>query len=113
MKTRIVTAFAAAALVSTGYLLREVVGFREKPLETRTPEQPSVSVAVVKSAPFNPATEHVGHAEAVQATDILPQIDGYILRVCFAEGAKVEKGDLLFEIDPEQYLAGLSSLTVV
>ena len=105
MKTRIVTAFAAAALVSTGYLLREAVGFREKPLETRTPEPPSVSVAVVKSAPFNPATEHVGHAEAVQATDILPQIDGYILRVCFAEGAKVEKGDLLFEIDPEQYLA--------
>jgi membrane fusion protein (multidrug efflux system) len=38
-------------------------------------------------------------------TDILPQIDGYIRRVCFTEGARVEKGDLLFEIDPEQYLA--------
>ena len=38
-------------------------------------------------------------------TDILPQIDGYIQRVCFTEGAKVTKGDLLFEIDTEQYLA--------
>ena len=40
-----------------------------------------------------------------KVTDILPQIDGYIQRVCFTEGAKVKEGDLLFEIDTEQYLA--------
>ena len=105
MKTCVVMFCAAIALFVAGYLLREAVGFREKPAEVRSPEPPTVSVATVTSAPFNPTTEHVGHVEAVQATDILPQIDGYILRVCFAEGAKVEKGDLLFEIDPEQYLA--------
>ena len=38
-------------------------------------------------------------------TDILPQIDGYIQRVCFTEGETVKQGDLLFEIDTEQYVA--------
>jgi len=64
-----------------------------------------VTLVSVTNAAFNPPAEYVGHVEPAQVTDILPQIDGYIRRVCFTEGAKVEKGDLLFEIDDEQYVA--------
>ena len=95
----------ALSLVLTGWFGREAVGFKEVKEAPRPPEPPSVAVVTVTNALFNPSTEYVGHVEAVQMTDILPQIDGYIRRVCFTEGARVEKGDLLFEIDPEQYLA--------
>ncbi len=96
---------AAAALVAIGWLGREAVGFRERPKEDKAPKSIAVSVAVATNAVFNPPAEYVGHVEPTEVTDILPQIDGYIKRVCFTEGTKVEKGDLLFEIDEEQYLA--------
>ena len=96
---------AAAVLVLIGWFGRAEVGFSEAPKEERSPEPPTVAVASVTNAVFNPPVEYVGHVESAQVTDILPQIDGYIQRVCFTEGAKVAKGDLLFEIDTEQYLA--------
>ena len=94
-----------AVLLLVGWFAREAVGFRGKPREVRTPDPPGVSVTTVTNAVFNPPTEYVGYVEPVQEADILPQIDGYVRRVCFAEGAAVEKGDLLFEIDDEQYAA--------
>ena len=96
---------AAAALVACGWLAREAVGFKVRPREERKPEPVVVSAVSVTNALFNPASEYVGHVEPAQVTDILPQIDGYIQSVCFTEGEKVEKGDLLFEIDTEQYVA--------
>ncbi len=96
---------AAAALVAIGWFGREAVGFREKPRGERTPEPPVVTAITATNAVFNPPAEYVGHVESAQATDILPQIDGYIRRVCFTEGEMVKQGDLLFEIDTEQYLA--------
>ena len=105
MKKIIIVSVVAAALVLLGWFGREAVGFREAPKEERSSEPPAVAVISVMNAVFNPPVEYVGHVESAQVTDILPQIDGYIQRVCFTEVAKVTKGDLLFEIDPEQYLA--------
>ena len=101
VKSSAVVLLCATALVLIGWFGREAVGFNAKPTQKRSPEPPSISVTTVTNALFNPFTEYVGHVEAVQHTDILPQIDGYIRRVCFTEGARVEKDDLLFEIDPE------------
>ena len=98
-------AAAATMLVLLGWFGREAVGFREDDRKEQSSEVPSVTAVVVTNAVFNPPVEYVGHVEPTQVTDILPQIDGYVRRVCFTEGAKVEKGDLLFEIDDEQYLA--------
>ena len=98
-------AAAATMLVLLGWFGREAVGFREDDRKGQSSEVPSVTAVVVTNAVFNPPVEYVGHVEPTQVTDILPQIDGYVRRVCFTEGAKVEKGDLLFEIDDEQYLA--------
>lgn len=66
---------------------------------------PYVAVGEVKAEKFNPPEEFVGHVEPVQEVDILPQIDGYIREVKFAEGDSVKAGDLLFEIDDERYAA--------
>jgi len=93
------------ALVLIGWFGREAVGFKPKPLEDKAREAPVVTAIAVTNGVFNPPSEYVGHVEPAQVTDILPQVDGYIQRVCFTEGEKVKKGDLLFEIDQEQYIA--------
>ena len=105
MKTNVGRLALAAGLLLVGWFGREAVGFREKPREERAQDAVVVSALVVTNAVFNPPLEYVGHVESAQAADILPQVDGYIKRVCFAEGAMVAEGDLLFEIDDEQYVA--------
>ena len=96
---------AGAALILMGWFAREAVGFKVAPRREQEKEPPSVTVIAVTNGVFNPPVEYVGHVEPAQATDILPQIEGYIQRVCFTEGENVAKGALLFEIDAEQYLA--------
>ncbi len=95
----------AAVFIAVGWFGNQVFGPRAKVRESVAVDPPAVAVGVVKKVEFNPSTEYVGHAEPVQETDILPQIDGYIKKVCFTEGAFVHAGDVLFEIDVEQYEA--------
>lgn len=49
--------------------------------------------------------EFTGRLDAVFSLDVKPQVTGKLLTMPFKEGAEVKKGDLLFEIDPEQYQA--------
>ena len=98
----LVTAVAFAAI---GWFGNQLFGPKDRPRELVQVPDPAVSVGVVEAVEFNPVTEYVGHVEPIQETDILPQIEGYVRKVCFTEGAFVRAGDVLFEIDPEQYEA--------
>lgn len=95
----------AAAFVAVGWFGNQAFGPKEQSHEEVAVTDPAVSVGVAKTVEFNPVTEYVGHVEPIQETDILPQIDGYVKRVCFTEGAFVSTGEVLFEIDTEQYEA--------
>ena len=94
-----------AAMVAVGWFGRQLVPTGTHSRSAKGEEAVPVVVTTARSVVFNPPTEYVGHFEPAETTDILPQIDGYIKKVCFDEGAKVSTGDLLFEIDQEQYLA--------
>ena len=95
----------AVVFAVIGWFGNQVFGPKEKPRETVDAVDPAVSVGTAETVEFNPVTEYVGHVEPIQETDILPQIEGYVRKVCFTEGAFVRAGDVLFEIDPEQYEA--------
>lgn len=95
----------AAVFAVLGWFGNQVFGPKERPRETVETADPAVAVCRAETVDFNPPTEYVGHVEPIQETDILPQIEGYVRKVCFTEGAYVRAGDVLFEIDPEQYEA--------
>jgi RND family efflux transporter MFP subunit len=48
-----------------------------------------------------------GRTEAVESTDIRARVSGYLKDITFADGAFVEAGAVLFEIDPRPYEAAL------
>jgi len=48
-----------------------------------------------------------GTVEPIRSVDVLPQVNGTILHVHFAEGDEVAPGQVLFEIDPRPYQAAL------
>lgn len=99
-------ALVGACCVAAGWFAHGLFGGPTAPKgSTAAGKSSSVSVLTVTNAVFNPVQEFVGHVEPVQEVDILPQIEGYVTAVKFTEGASVKKGDILFEIDPEQYRA--------
>src|SRR6266481_7445993 len=56
-------------------------------------------------------TDHAdftGRVAAVDSVEVRARVWGYLDKVNFKEGALVEKGDVLFEIDPLTYRAALN-----
>ena len=69
---------------------------------------PAVAVAAVDERDVNSVHEQIGRTEAVRRVEIRARIKGVLKALQFKEGFDVKKGDLLFEIEPEQYQADLA-----
>src|SRR5262245_16678989 len=52
--------------------------------------------------------EFTGRTAAVDSVEVRAHVWGYLDKVLFKEGAMVQKGDVLFEIDPLPYRAALN-----
>jgi multidrug efflux system membrane fusion protein len=52
--------------------------------------------------------EYTGRLEAVESVDVRARVNGYLQSVHFTDGAIVQKGALLFVIDPRPYQAELN-----
>ena len=72
------------------------------------PPPPEVSVAEVIERPVRQWDDFTGRVSAVETVELRPRVSGYVQRVAFEEGQLLEKGDLLFEIDPRPYRAALA-----
>ncbi|MBJ9974994.1 efflux RND transporter periplasmic adaptor subunit [Pseudomonas sp. S75] len=80
------------------------------PDTAQAPAAPKVSVAKVIEQPINEWDEFTGRLEAPETVEIRPRVSGQIDRVAFTEGAQVNKGDLLFQIDPRPFQAEVRRL---
>ncbi len=70
---------------------------------------PPVSVAEVVENNVRQWNEFSGKLVAVDQVDIRPRVTGVIESVNFADGSMVNKGDLLFVIDPRPYEAAFQA----
>jgi RND family efflux transporter MFP subunit len=68
---------------------------------------PAVSVATVVTKDVTDFDEFTGRFEAVERVELRPRVSGYVASTNFVEGHEVEKGDVLFVIDPRPYQADL------
>ncbi len=84
-----------------------VVGCGRSPTEV-APEPPLVSVSLPVEKDVNDYTDFTGRTAAVDSVELRARVWGYLDKVNFKEGAIVQKGDVLFEIDPLTYKAALS-----
>ncbi|MBI5057621.1 MAG: efflux RND transporter periplasmic adaptor subunit [Nitrospirae bacterium] len=66
-----------------------------------------VTVGTVVQKPVPVQLRAIGNAEAYSTVGIKAQVGGTLMRVHFKEGQDVNKGDLLFTIDPRFYEAML------
>ena len=69
------------------------------------PRLPSVTVAPVERNEIVEWDEFTGRTEAVEKVDVRPRVSGHIQEVRFQSGQLVQKGDVLFVIDPRWHKA--------
>lgn len=66
---------------------------------------PNVEVQTVNTSDVNLYGEYVGRIRAQQFVEIHARVEGYLERMTFKEGSRIEKGQTLFVIDPRVYEA--------
>jgi RND family efflux transporter MFP subunit len=97
----------STALVSA-VLLLHALGCSNGNVRAAAPSPPPVvEVAPVMQKDVPIQGEWVGTLEGYVNAQIQPQVSGYLIRQDYHEGAFVKKGQLLFEIDPRPFQAGL------
>ncbi len=69
---------------------------------------PTVEVATPLAQRVTDWDDYAGRFEAVDAVEVRPRVSGAIESVHFEDGQTVQKGDLLFVIDPRPYAAALA-----
>ena len=77
-----------------------------------TPNQapPPAAVGVITAAaqPVTVNDEYVAQTEAMDTVEIRARVSGILERQAFVDGSAVKKGDLLFVIDPQPFVAALA-----
>ncbi len=91
-------------------LLSGVGHTRNKPQPAANTALPQVTVAEVIHRPLREWQEFSGRLQAVNTVEIRPRVSGYVDRVAFTDGARVKKGQLLFQIDPRPFQAEVERL---
>lgn len=67
------------------------------------PPAPAVTVTTAATGDVTDFDEFTGRFEAVERVELRPRVSGYIDAVRFVEGKEVQKGEVLFVIDPRPY----------
>lgn len=90
-------------LLVTALILTLVYGC--SPAKESPPPASSPRVRVVKplAQEVTEWDEYPGHLEAVEQVEVRARVEGYLEKIHFRAGQQVERGDLLFVIDPRPF----------
>jgi membrane fusion protein, multidrug efflux system len=101
MNFRTRSALRCFCLILTG----TTIGCSESAPEVAPPQPPVVPVSQAIQRQVIDYVDFTGRTDAVNTTNIVPRVTGYLVKMPFTEGALVKKDELLFEIDPRPYQA--------
>lgn len=73
------------------------------------PRLPSVTVAPVESREVVEYQEFTGRVDAIESVEVRARVSGHLQEVRFQAGQRVEKGDVLFVIDPRWHQAAFAA----
>lgn len=109
-KSRLYTAAAALVLVA----LAAGAGVRSFAIaETEAPASAPAATPVTVAAPtvrtITEWDEYTGRFDAIDKVEIRARVSGYLDAIAFKDGDIVQKGDLLFKIDPRPFAAELAA----
>jgi RND family efflux transporter MFP subunit len=91
------------ALLAAGYSF-----WGGEPTAAAAPPVPMVTVAAPIERAINQWDDYVGRFEASRSVEVRPRVSGQVIGVHFTDGQVVQRGQLLFTIDPRPFSAALA-----
>jgi RND family efflux transporter MFP subunit len=82
--------------------------WNSEPSPAAAPPMPMVTVAAPIEREINQWDDYVGRFEASRSVEVRPRVSGQVIGVHFTDGQVVQKGQLLFTIDPRPFAAALA-----
>lgn len=79
------------------------------PTDAGAAPPPSVSVLAVTERPFAASSEFVGRTQSFEKVDLLARVKGFLIEQDFTDGSDVDKGAILYKIDPSEYQAAVAA----
>lgn len=77
--------------------------------QTQQTTAPEVSVIQIKAEDTPIFTEFVGKTVSSRKVEIRARVDGFLDQIAYREGSMVEKGQVLFQMDPKPFQADLDA----
>jgi RND family efflux transporter MFP subunit len=91
---------ACAALIIWHFVLKKSETRPQSPMQ----QPPGVPVALPEVRDVEDFYEFTGNVKELRQVDIKARVEGFLLTVDFNDGEHVKKGDLLFTIEPNEYI---------
>lgn len=92
-------------IVATSLALAVLASIAPSPGMAQDAPRPAVVVAPAEISDLRPAARFTGRLVAIQKVDIRARVSGVLERIGFEEGAVVQEGDLLYQIEADAYEA--------
>lgn len=70
---------------------------------------PAVTVQPAMKAVYKTFTPSISNIRAYDSVDLVARVQGFLQKCNFQEGQEVKKGQLLYQIEPDQYEAAVSA----
>lgn len=108
LQTSLMSNYKRAAISLAGLFIFAGLGVAIEPVRAQAPK-PAVDVASPLVQTVREWDQYTGRFEAVDQIELRARVSGYLNSVNFEDGQLVEKGDLLFVIDPRPLEAALAA----
>jgi RND family efflux transporter MFP subunit len=95
----------AATLLICSTSAAILCGCNKKQAQVAAAAPPAIPVSQPVTREVTDYIDFTGRTEAKDSVNIVPRVTGYLVSMPFREGAEVNAGDVLFEIDPRPYQA--------
>lgn len=102
---------AAAALIGLIYLGYIIYHHQHLSPKTDTLQPPQISAVKPQNRTITLTYNYIGRVEAINSTQIVPYISGYVDVIKAKGGENVKKGDILAIIKQDEYIAALAAAT--
>lgn len=94
-----------------GIVMLALVACDQAPKQQPPSQEASVKVAQALIQEVTEWDAYTGRIEAIESVEVRARVEGYLEKVNFKAGSKVNKGDLLFVIDPKPFKAQFNYAT--
>lgn len=101
-KVIIITLSIAIVAVLARFLTYQIQGFQAAK-RMKMAGAPGVTIQAVEARDVTKKFEAPGRIQSVSRIDIVARVSGYLTKSYFKEGDVVKKGQILFEIEPQEY----------